>query len=105
MKCIFSLYDHNSNEFFTTDHTALQQPAHEQTGLRYAECFGVRLPRYRHAASGQQLAPRPCVFACAARFAFAAVAVCSWTVVRKAKGVKYVQSAFARYQPILRHEF
>jgi hypothetical protein len=78
-----------------SDHTA-----HEQTGVRYAECFGVRLTRYRHAASGQQLAPRPCVFACAVRYAFADVAVCYWTVVRKAKGVKYVQSAFARYQPI-----
>ena len=97
--------DHKSNAYSASTTTtptssSRQITAHEQTGVRYDECFGVRLPRYRHAASGQQLAPRPCVFACAVRYAFADVAVCSWTVVRKAKGVKYVQSAFARYQPI-----
>ena len=63
IKCIFSLYDHDSDGFLTTDQTTLLT---RKLGYGMpSECLGVRVPRCRHAASGQQHAPRPFVVACA----------------------------------------
>ena len=101
IKCIFSLYDHDSDGFLTTDQTTLLMRKlgyGMPSAWAYVYRDAVTLPLVSNMPHAR--APLPAPFD--ARFA--AVAVCTWTFARKAKGAKDVQSAFARHRPILRHE-
>ena len=101
IKCIFSLYDHDSDGFLTTDQTTLLMRKlgyGMPSAWAYVYRDAVTLPLVSNMPHARASLPAPFD----ARFA--GVAVCTRAVARKAKGAKDVQSAFARHRPILRHE-